>query len=150
MRGIIILAVWLFALGVSGLSGAEEPAQPGQSFQDRKKLVADNLPLTEAEALRFWPLYDKFEQELTKLTERRKAIINKLGEHYDDMSDAMAKQIVLEQLDYQDARLQLMKAYFPRFEKTLPLKKLARFYQIEGRIRAAVEAEIAERIPLIQ
>ncbi len=150
MRGIIILSLWLFALGFPAPSFAETPAKTDQSDQDRKRLVADNLPLTEAEARRFWPLYERFELEIAKLAERRKTIINTLGEHYDDMSDAMAKQLILEQLNYQEDRLKLMKSYLPRFEKTLPAKKLARFYQIEGRIRAAIEAEIAERIPLIQ
>jgi hypothetical protein len=150
MRGIIILAVWLLALGFSNPSLSEEQGGTEQSKQDRRRLVADNLPLTETEAQRFWPLYERFEQDISNLAEQRKAIINKLGEHYDDMSDAMAKQLVLGQLNYQEDRLKLMKAYLPRFEKTLPAKKLARFYQIEGRIRAAIEAEIAERIPLIK
>lgn len=149
MRGIIIQAIWLFALGLSNPAFAEEPVKMEQSNQDRRRLVADNLPLTEAEAQAFWPLYEHFERDLSALVQKRKGIINQLGENYDDMSDAMAKHITLEYLNYQEARLKMMRAYLPRFEKALPGKKLARFYQIEHKIRAAIDAEIAERIPLI-
>jgi len=150
MRGTIVLAIWLFTLGFSGSAWAEEPAKLEQSSEDRKRLVADNLPLTEAEASKFWPLYEQYLLEIGRLIERRRALISALGENYDTMTDAIAKQLILDQLNYQEDRLKLMKLYLPRFEKILPAKKLARFYQIEGRIRAAVEAEVAERIPLIQ
>jgi len=153
MRGITLLAIWLCALGLASPSFAEtqDPAGSEERLaQDRRRLVADNLPLAEAEAKAFWPLYARFEQDLSALTQRRRGIINQFGENYDDMTETMAKQITLEQLDYQEARLKLMKAYWPKFDKVLPPKKLARFYQIEARIRAAIDAEIAERIPLIQ
>jgi hypothetical protein len=152
MRGIALLALWLTTLGLASPAFAEtaEAAQAEQSRRDRERLVADNLPMTEPEAKAFWPLYQRFEQDLSALTQRRRGILNTLGEHYDAMSDAMAKQVTIDSLDYQEARLKLMRGYLPKFEKVLPLKKLARFYQIEARIRAAVDAEIAERIPLIQ
>jgi len=152
MRGIALLAVWLSALGLASPVQAEtpDPAKAQQASQDRKRLVAENLPLSETEAKVFWPLYEDFEKGLSALTQRRRGIINTLGENYDDMSDAMAKQITSDQLDYQEARLKLMRAYLPKFDKVLPPKKLARFYQIEARIRAAIDAEIAERIPLIK
>jgi len=153
MHRIIVLALWLSAFGLAAPVCAEpqdSDALRQAANADRRRLVADNLPLGAAEALAFWPLYERFERDLSGLARRRQSLINTFGENYDDMSDAMAKQIALEQLDYQEARLKLMKAYWPKFEKVLPAKKLARFYQIEGRIRAAIDAEIAERIPLIK
>ena len=150
MRRIVLFAVCLCAQGLAAAPAPEDPAQAAQASQARQRLVADNLPLAEAEAKAFWALYTRFEQDLAALAQRRRGLINTLGEHYDAMSDAMAKQLTVEQLDYQESRLKLMKAYLPKFEKVLPPKKLARFYQIEARIRAAIDAEIAERIPLIQ
>jgi hypothetical protein len=151
MRGIAFFAVWLSTLGLANPIYAETPeaAVAEQSSQDRKRLVADNLPLSDSESKAFWPLYERFEKDLSALSQRRRTILNTLGENYDDMSNAMAKQITLDHLDYQEARIKLMKGYLNRFEKALPAKKLARFYQIEARIRATIDAEIAERIPLI-
>ena len=153
--GIVILAALLSAIGFSNPAAAEGQASStsaGQADagQDRKRLVADHLPLTPSEAQHFWPVYDHYQKDMANMLDRRQQIIAKLGEHYDDMSDAVAKQLTIDNLELQEARLHLIRSYLPKFEKVLPAKKLARYYQIEARIRAAVDAEIAERIPLIE
>ena len=152
--------MWLFAIMVAtGLVApalAESPLRDmdaqadGNSSSNRKRLVADHLPLTPSEAEQFWPVYDRFEQEMAILAERRKSLIGKFGENYDAMSDPMAKAIIREYLDFHEAHLKLIRAYLPKFERVLPAKKLIRFFQIEARMRAVVEAEIAEHVPLLQ
>jgi hypothetical protein len=150
-----ILAV-LFTIGLAvplaaekQSSGIGEPIR-SNSLLDRKRLVADHLPLTPSEAGEFWPVYEHFEQELFVLAERRKAIIGKFGENYEAMTAPVAKELIQEYLDFQEDHVKLLKAYLPKFEEILPAKKLVRFYQIEARMRAAVEAEIAEHVPLLQ
>ena len=152
--------MWLFvimvAIGLVAPALAENPLRDmdaqagGNSSLSRKRLVADHLPLTPTEAEQFWPVYDRFEQEMTLLAEQRKSLIGKFGENYDAMSDPMAKAIIREYLDLHEAHLNLIRAYLPKFERVLPAKKLLRFFQIEARMRAAVEAEIAEHVPLLQ
>jgi hypothetical protein len=150
-----ILAV-LFTIGLA-IPLAAEIQSSGIAEQilsnptlNRKRLVADHLPLTLSEAEQFWPIYGRFEQELFVLAERRKAIIGKFGENYEAMTAPVAKELIQEYLDFQEDHVKLLKAYLPKFEKILPAKKLVRFYQIEARMRAAVEAEIAEHVPLLQ
>lgn len=121
-----------------------------QYNKDRKRLIAQNLSLTAAEARRFWPLYERYEKDLSVLIGKRQAVITKFGENYDAMTDAMAREILLERLKIEDERHRLRRIYLPRFERVLPIKKLARFYQIESTIRAAVEAGVAEELPLIK
>lgn len=117
---------------------------------DRKRLVEQSLPLTAAEAEKFWPLYERFQRDILVLTEKRRTLIAEFGEHYDDMSDAAARKLTLGRLELGEARYHLLRAYLPRFEKVLPMKKLARYYQIEGKIAASVEAGIAEELPLVK
>lgn len=154
LGGTVILAALLYAIGFPNPVAAEgrPAATPGQpdADHDRKRLVADHLPLTPSEAQHFWPLYDHYQRDLSNLVNRRMEIIARLGRHYDDMSDAVAREITIDSIELQEARLKLIKSYLPKFEKVLPAKKLARYYQIEARIRAVVDAEIAERIPLIK
>jgi hypothetical protein len=155
LRGIVAVVAFS-AMAFSNPATAE--GQPTESLeqtrsdasQDRRRLVADHLPLSPSEARQFWPLYDRCQHDMSDLLDKRMEIIAKLGEHYDDMPDAMAKQITIDNLELQDARLKLIKSYLPKFEKVLSAKNLARYYQIEARIRAAVDVEIAERIPLIK
>lgn len=156
LRGIAIAAA-LSAIGAHRPAVAEghveeitAQTQDSASHEERRRLVADHLPLSPAEAARFWPLYEHYQNDLSRVVEQRTEIIAKLGDHYDDMPDAVARQITVDSLELQETRLKLIKSYLPKFAKVLPPRKLARYYQIEARIRAAVDAEIAERIPLIQ
>ncbi|MDD1650195.1 MAG: hypothetical protein LUO80_07350, partial [Methylococcaceae bacterium] len=81
---------------------------------------------------------------------KRSAIITKFGENHESMTDAMAKEIMLERLDIEDEISRLIRVYLPRFEKVLTVKNLARYYQIESKIRTAVDAGIEEALPLIK
>lgn len=121
-----------------------------QYQRDRKRLIEENLTLTAAEAKRFWPVYAEYERELFSLTERRRALIAEFGENYDAMSDVLARKILMDRMELEEERHRLRRRFLPRFEKVLPIKKLARYYQIESTIRAAVEAGIADELPLIQ
>ena len=156
MLGTRTLTIALLALAVSqATAAADQAADPlvaatDQYSLDRRRLIAENLQLTDAEAKRFWPLYEQFEKDLYALTEKRRATIAKFGENYESMTDAMAKEIMLERVNLEEERMRLRRAYLHRFEKVVPVKKLARYIQIESKIRAAVEAGIAEELPLIK
>ncbi len=154
LGGMLVLAALLSAIGFPtnpvAAEGSAETQANSNAAQDRKRLVSGNLPLTPSEAQHFWPVYDRYQKDVSDLVDKRMDIIGRLGEHYDDMTDALARQITNDSIALQEDRLKLLKSYLPKFEKVLPAKKLARYYQIEARIRAAVDVEIAERIPLIQ
>lgn len=125
-------------------------APPVESTQQRHKLVESSLPLSATEAQAFWPIYDRYQNELYTLMEQRKWLISGLGENYEDIDDESAKKFIYGYTELQETRMKLLKTYLPKFAKALPPKKLVRYYQIETKIRAAVDAEIAERIPLVQ
>jgi len=42
---------------------------------DRKKMVAANLPLSDAEAVKFWPVYDRYVMEHSKIYDARYALL---------------------------------------------------------------------------
>ena len=155
----MMLAAGLSVIRYSDVAAAGDPlldaqalsqAVPSDVSQDRRRLVADNLPLSNSEAELFWPLYDRYQKDLSTVVDRRQAIIARLGENYDDMPDSVAKQFITDTLELQEFRIKLMKAYLLKLSKVLPPKKLARYFQIEGRIAVAVDTEIAQRIPLIK
>jgi len=157
MYSIRSLAVVLLAIAVSGpIIAAEEPApdplaaRTEQYNKDRRRLIADSLQLTEAEAEGFWPIYEQLEKDMVVLQEKRRNLIAEFGENYDQMTDAMAKKILTDRLDLGEEHARLRKAYIAKFEKVLPIKKVARYYQIENKIQAFVDAGIAEEIPLIK
>ena len=69
---------------------------------------------------------------------------------YEGMSDETAKRLVDDYLAIQGEHVALMKSYLPRLRKVLPEKKVARYYQLENKIRAVVDYELAAKIPLVK
>lgn len=118
---------------------------------DKKLLVAANMDLTDAEAKQFWPLYDAYQKELEKINQHLGATIKEYADALDKgpIPNETAMKLMLEALSVQEAELTLNRAYAAKIAKVLPGVKTARFIQIENRIRAVRNAEIARQIPLV-
>ena len=116
---------------------------------DKKLLVAQNMQLTEAEAKAFWPIYEKYQNELFLIRGRTLLFIKNYTEAYNDMTNSTAKKLLKDFVTIETLRLKLTEAYIPKFQKVLPDVKVARYIQIENKINAALYFELAARIPLI-
>jgi hypothetical protein len=117
---------------------------------DKKLLVAEAMQLTEAEAKAFWPVYDQYQDELFLLRTRTVKLINDFAEAYEKMSNETAKKLMDEFITIENLGPKLRQAYLPKFRKVLPEVKVARYYQIENKIQAALFYELAAKIPLMK
>jgi Spy/CpxP family protein refolding chaperone len=118
---------------------------------DRKLLVAANMDLTDAEAKQFWPLYDAYQKELERINEHLGQTIKEYAEALDKgpIPDDTATKLMNEALSSQEAEIKLKRTYAAKIGKVLRGAKTARFIQMENRIRAVLNAEIARQIPLV-
>jgi hypothetical protein len=151
---IIGLAVTLAAFPYFTLA-QDKPADTMQLVRDKirtdKKLfIAEHMQLTELEAKTFWPVYERYQQEMNALNDRMIKLIEDYATNYQTMSDQTAKRLVDESLAIEAARLKLRQAYLPRFRKVLREKQVARYYQLENKVQAAVSYELAAEIPLVK
>jgi hypothetical protein len=158
-RKIIVLAAALvagiWALGGLAASAQDKPADNMQILRekiraDKKLLVAANMQLTETEAKAFWPVYDQYQQELFLLRSRTAKLIKDYAEAYEKMSGAKAKKLMDESMSIEVLGPKLRQAYLPKFRKVLPEIKVVRYYQIESKINAALNYDLAAEIPLIK
>jgi hypothetical protein len=117
---------------------------------ERTKLVAANLELTETEGKAFWPLYNDYRAQWSKLDDRSLGLLKDYAGNYDTMTDEKAKDLLQQQVKLDDDRLKLRSSYIGKFEKVLPSKKVARYFQIERKLDAAVAYEAATAIPLVK
>jgi hypothetical protein len=117
---------------------------------DKKLLVAENMQLSEAEAKAFWPVYEKYQAELFILRTRTVQLIKDYAAAYQKMTNSTAKKLLDESMTIETLRLQLAKAYLPKFRKVLSDAKVVRYYQIENKINAGLYYELAANIPLIK
>ena len=119
---------------------------------DKKLLVATNMALTEAEAAKFWPIYEAYQQDLHKLNQR----LVHLLEGYvadlqgDTLTDDKAKQLIDEALALEQAEATLKSTYAPQLSTVLPMTQVVRYLQIENKIRALIMYDLASGVPLVR
>jgi Spy/CpxP family protein refolding chaperone len=152
---VALLLVGLIALGVMPALAQDKPADNMQIVRekvraDKKLFVAANMELTESEAKAFWPIYEKYQNELFLLRSRTAKLIKDYAEAFKDMNDETAKRLLDESVTIESLGAKLRKGYLPKFRQVLPEKKAARYYQIENKIQAALYYELAMEIPLVQ
>jgi hypothetical protein len=117
---------------------------------DKKLLVAENMQLSEAEAKKFWPVYQQFQDELFILRVRSLKLVEDYAENYNSMTNDVAKKLLDEYLTIERLRQKVREASLKKFRKVLPEMKVARYYQIENKISAVVNYELAKEIPLVK
>ena len=117
---------------------------------DKKLIVAEAMGLTESEATAFWPVYDAYQRDLSAIASRQMKLIQDYAASYQAMTPPVARQLLDNSLAIEQDRVRLMQSYVPKFRAVLSDPKVARYYQIENKIRAAVNYELAAAIPLVQ
>ena len=119
---------------------------------DKKLVVAANMQLTDAEGKNFWPIYDAYQKDLLAINQRTGALIVSYADAYNEgpVSDATAKKLLAESMAIDGAEVKLKTTYVPQLEKAIPGMKVARYIQIESKIRAVIRYEMASQIPLVQ
>jgi hypothetical protein len=120
---------------------------------DKKLIVANNMMLTDAESKKFWPLYDAYQMDLNQINERMMSMIKSYADAYNagkgELSNDLAKKLIGEALAVEESEVKLRQTYAAKLNKVLPATKVARYLQIENKIRAIVKFELAARIPLV-
>ena len=119
---------------------------------DKKLVVAANMQLTEDEAKGFWPVYEAYQKDLQGINRRLLGAIKRYADAYNKgpVSDETAKKLINEAIAIEDAEVKLKRSYVPRLEKVIPGMKVARYSQIENKIRAIGKYELAAQIPLVE
>ena len=116
---------------------------------EKKKIIAANVSLTETEATKFWPIYDQYVVEMTKHNDEFFAVIKDYAANQKTITDAQASSMIKRWVEIQIGRDQLRQKYIPLFEKVIPGKKVALFFQIDRRLYALLDLQIASEIPLV-
>jgi hypothetical protein len=152
---VVSMCLVTVALMCSFASAQDKPSDNMQILiekikDDKKMLVAENMQLSEAEAMKFWPVYDHYQNELFILRMRSLKLIDNYAESYKSMTNDVAKKLLDEYLTIERLRQKVREAYLPKFRKVLPEIKVVRYYQIENKISAVVNYELAKLIPLVK
>lgn len=116
----------------------------------KKQLIAANIQLTDAEAQKFWPVYDQYTAELVQVNNDKYALIKEYARDYGTMTDAQADDWTQRLLKLDAGVAALRQKYWADFRKALPAKKAALYEQVERRTQMLIDLQLASQIPLVQ
>ena len=119
---------------------------------DKKLLVASNMNLDDDEGKVFWPVYESYQKDLQAINKRIVKVVSSYADAWnnDSLTDEKAKLLLDEALAIEESEVRLRKTYAAKLSGALPDRLVARYLQIENKIRAAIRYDLAEEIPLVQ
>ena len=152
-------AIRILALFVVSLIGVQAFAQESLESTielirsdlktEKKALIEKVMNFTEKEATEFWPFYREYSLELSKLGDKRIAILKDFAANYQKVDDKKAEELVKKSHDVMNARNDLMLKYYKKASKFLGLKRAAQWIQAENQIMTLVDAKMASETPLL-
>lgn len=156
MKYLYLFVLALAALIALPVFAQDKPASNMEILRqkiqaDKKLVVAANMDLRESEARGFWPVYDAYQADLGKLNDRLGKLIRRYADLYksNTLTNDAAKSLLNEALAIEQAEVTMRKGYVPKLSAVLPATKVARYLQIENKIRAVIKYELADGIPLV-
>jgi hypothetical protein len=166
LTGIAIL----FCCGVGSTQGQSSktmaepaPAQQDKGISDqdiqmprknlrsqRRQVIAANMKVTDAEAEKFWPLYDQYVSELVKINNTKYDLIKQYLQAQGNLTDAQADSAVKQWIGIDQSVSGLRLKYVPAFRKVLSAKNTALFYQLDRRVQLMIDLQLASALPLAE
>jgi len=116
---------------------------------EKKQLIALNVPLTETEATKFWPVYDQYVAEITKVYDDFYGSVKEYAAKQKVITDAESSALMKRWAAALVQIAQTRQKYIPIFEKVIPAKKAAVFMQVDRRLYALIDLQVVSETPLL-
>jgi hypothetical protein len=107
------------------------------------------MQLSAADAAKFWPIYEQYDKELTKLNDQRVANIQDYASSYDQMTDAKADELIQKAMSYRKQRAELLAKYYQQVRQALGGITAARFIQVEEQLLLIIDLQIDASLPVV-
>jgi len=119
---------------------------------ERKEIINQNMKLSGDEERRFWSLYNDYRLTMNEVGKRKTKLITDYADRVNtgNLSDAEELRLLKEFISIERLKLTRKEEYISKFQKVLPLKKVALFFQIENKIDALLNFDLAKAIPLVK
>ncbi len=114
---------------------------------DRTALITAGMNFNDKDGAAFWPIYQQYEYERSRLDDRRAAVIKQYTQKYPNLTDAEAKAMADQMLDCESRQAELRKKYYKKFNKVLPALTVTKFFQLERRIDLIMDMQVEASLP---
>lgn len=110
----------------------------------KKQTIAANMDLTDSEAEKFWPVYDRYAADLAKIYDVKLELIAEYLDSYKTMSGDQAESYIRRRAAAEQDVMALRLKYVPEFRRALSGRQAALFFQIEWRLDLLINLQLAQ------
>ena len=153
-----LFAVLLLSLGIFSNFSVAQSSEPSLDLYieslradlraDKVAIISEAMQFNDQESKAFWPVYRKYEAEVMKVNDQRLALIKSYSDKFVLMTDADAKAMIDQSLDFESRRTDVKKRYAKEFQIAgLSSLIVAKFLQLEHRLDLLVDLKIASELP---
>jgi len=114
---------------------------------DRTALITAGMNFNDKDGAAFWPIYQQYEYERSRLDDRRASVIKQYTQKYPNLTDAEAKSMAEQMFDCESRLAELKKKYYRKFNKVLPALTVAKFFQLERRVDLLMDMNVEYSLP---
>ena len=146
----LILIVALFSVTSVFAQNVDDFIQLLKSDVQSNKIViiTEVMKFTDEQSEKFWPIYNEYSNELSKLAGKRIANIKDFAANYDSLTNEKANQLINTSFDFQEDRLDLNQDYYNKFAEALGSIVAAKYMQLEHQIQLIIDLSINSNLPL--
>jgi hypothetical protein len=132
------------------LTAADLEDLRAQLRSSQKQIVAQTLKLTDAEATKFWPVYDRYAADMRQIRNSEYELVAEYANTFGEYDDKAANSFIGRWLDVDTKTSALRAKYLPLVQQVLPGVKATTFFQIDRRVSMAIDLKVASLLPILQ
>ena len=117
--------------------------------QQKAEMMGAVMLLSASDAKKFWPIYNEYDAELTKLNDLRASNIQEYSRNYTQLTDEQADELMDKELAYDKQRSELLTKYYGRVKQELGGITAARFLEIERQLLSIIDLRISSALPIV-
>ena len=114
----------------------------------KMQVIGQNMSLSDAEAQKFWPIYNHYVKDLQEVNNQKYALLKQYAQMWGTMTDQDAVIYVRNWLEADGQAQALRLKYVPVVSQVLPGKKAATFFQLDRRLNMIIDLQLFSQIPL--
>jgi hypothetical protein len=115
---------------------------------DRKIIIMGNMTFTADESAKFWPAWNEYRAAAAANGDRTLALIKDFAANYEIMTDQKANELMTDHFSIEMQDLVIQQKFSQELMKFMPATKVMRVIQIENKLNAAIDLQLAAEIPL--
>ncbi len=117
---------------------------------DRKILIMGNVNFTADESAQFWPAWNAYRAAVEANGDRSLALIKDFAAHYKSMENLKAGKLLADYFSIEMQDVVIKKDFARKIDTFMPTTKVMRVIQIENKLDAAIDMQLAAEIPLVE